>query len=140
MPLASPEIQAFATGFPIALLHAAMSIVLLVAGAAVYALLTPYKDVQLIREGNPAAALSFGGALVALAIPLAAALAGSASTVDVALWGFSVVVIQLLLFRLTDMGLKGLPQRMQDGDVAAAALLVAAKTAIALVLAAAVLG
>lgn len=140
MPLASPEIQAFAAGFPIALMHAVIAITLLIGGATVYALLTPYKDVQLIREGNPAAALSFGGALVALAIPLAAALAGSASTVEVALWGFAVIAVQLLLFRLTDMALKGLPQRMQDGDVAAAALLVAAKTALALVLAAAVLG
>ena len=95
---------------------------------------------RLIREGNPAAALSFGGTLLALSLPLAAALAGSASTVEVALWGFSVVVVQLLLFRLSDMALKGLPQRMQDGDVSAAALLVGARTAIALLLAAAVFG
>ena len=140
MPFASPEIQAFATGFPLALLHAAISIGLLAAGGAIYAILTPYNDVQLIREGNPAAALSLCGTLLALAIPLAAALAGSASTFEVALWGFAVVVVQLLLFRLSDMALKGLPQRMQDGDVSAAALLVGAKTAIALLLAAAVFG
>ena len=140
MPIASPEIQAFASGFPVSLMHAGVMLALLVLGAAVYAMLSPYKDVQHIREGNAAAALSLGGALVALAIPLAAALAGSASVLEVALWGFSVVVVQLLVFRLVDIALKGLPQRIQDGEVAAAALLVGAKMATALILAAAVAG
>ena len=35
MPFSNPELQAFAAGFPIALLHASISIVLLIVGAAV---------------------------------------------------------------------------------------------------------
>ena len=138
MPFGPPELQAFATGFPLSLLHALIALVVFVVGAAVYALMTPYKDVQLIRDGNPAAALSLGGALIGLAIPLAAALAASASVIEIAIWGVAVTVVQLTVFRLTDLALKGLPQRIQDGEVPAAALLVAAKISVALILAAAV--
>ena len=42
------------------------------------------------------------------------------------------------MFRLTDFLLHGLPQRIQEGEVAAAALLVCAKVATAIILAAAV--
>ena len=62
--LQSPEIQAFATGFPITLLHAGVTLTMLVLGAVVYALLTPHKEITLIREGNSAAALSLGGVFV----------------------------------------------------------------------------
>lgn len=136
----SPEIQAFATGFPTSLLQAAICLALLVGGAAVYALLTPFREIQQIREGNAAAAIAYGGVIVALAIPLAMALAASTTAAEVALWGAAVTIVQLLVFRIVDAFLTGLPQRAQEGDVAAAALLVAAKLAAALVFAAAVAG
>lgn len=137
---ASPEVQAFANGFPVALLQAAVTLGILLAGALVHAMLTPYKDVQHIREGNAAAAISLGGTLVGLAWPLARSLAASASVVETAIWGVAVTVVLLLCFRATDMLLKGLPQRVQDGEVSAAALLVAAKLAVSIILAAAVSG
>ena len=101
--LQSPELQAFATGFPYALLSASVAIALLVVGASIYALLTPHREIQLIRDGNAAAALSFGGVLVGLAIPVAASLSHSSSLVDLALWGVASLAVQLLVFRLTDM-------------------------------------
>jgi putative membrane protein len=140
MPFSSPELQAFAAGFPIALMHGALTIALFIAGAAIYCMLTPYKDVQLIRDGNNAAALSLGGVLISLAIPLSASLAASGSLIEVALWGVTVLAVQLLYFRLVDIALKGLPERIQEGDVPAAALLVGAKLSVAIILAAAVMG
>lgn len=136
----NPEVQAFLTGFPVTLLHAALTLVLLVLGVGLYSLLSPHKEVQLIREGNPAAAISFGGMLLGLAIPLAAALAASPSALEIALWGVCVIVVQLLVFRLIDVLLAGLPQRIQEGEIPAAALLAAAKLGAALVLGAAVAG
>jgi putative membrane protein len=50
------------------------------------------------------------------------------------------VVVQLFVFRLTDLVLMGLPGRVQEGEVSAAVLLTAAKLSTALVLAAAVSG
>ena len=138
--LQSPEVQAFATGFPITLLHAGVTLVMLILGAALYALLTPHKEITLIREGNSAAALSLGGVFVGLAIPLSVSLRASTSVTEIVIWGAATTAVQLLVFRCTDMVLKGLPERIQDGEISAAALLVGAKLATALILAAAVAG
>lgn len=136
--LQSPEIQAFAIGFPTTLLHAAVAILILFLAAALYILLTPHKEVALIRDGNAAAAVSLGGVLVGLAAPLALSLNSSTSLIEIVVWGVSTVMVQLLVFRLVDILLRGLPQRIQEGEVAAAALLVGAKLSTALILAAAV--
>src|SRR6185437_12978067 len=106
----------------------------------VYIMLTPHKEVALVREGNLAAAVSLGGILLGLAIPLASALKASANLVDLALWGAATLVVQLLISRLTDLALSALPRRIQDGEVAAATLLASVKIATALILAAAVSG
>jgi putative membrane protein len=136
----APELQAFAAGFPVTLAHLAISFLLLVAGAFLYAKLTPYREIAAIREGNAAAAVSYSGVIVGLALPLAASMHSSTSTVEVAVWGVATVAVQLLVFRLLDFLLSGLPQRAQDGEVSAAVLLVAAKLGGAILLTAAVAG
>ncbi|KQW69214.1 hypothetical protein ASE17_12795 [Phenylobacterium sp. Root77] len=138
--LQSPEIQAFANGFPIALMHIGVTVLILFLGVAIYVLLTPHREITLIREGNAAAALSLSGVLVGLAIPLAASLAGSTSALEIGMWGAACVALQLLIFRLVDLALHGLPQRIQEGEIAAAALLVGAKLATAIIIAAAMAG
>ena len=50
------------------------------------------------------------------------------------------MVVQLLIFRLVDLVLRGLPRRIQEGEMAAAATLVGAKLATALIIGAAVAG
>jgi putative membrane protein len=137
MPTPSPEIQAFAAGFPVFLAHAGVTVVILFAAAALYILLTPHKEITLIREGNTAAALSLAGVLLGLAIPLSASLKASTNVIEIGLWGAVTVVVQLLVFRLVDMILRGLPKRIQEGEISAAALLVGAKLATAIIIAAA---
>jgi putative membrane protein len=133
-----PEIQAFASGFPITLLHAGVTLLMLLIGATIYSLLTPYKEIAQIREGNSAAAVAFGGVIIGLAIPLAASMAASTSLRDIVLWGGATILLQLFVFRIVDFLLAGLPNRINEGEVSAAVLLVSAKLAAALVLAAAV--
>jgi putative membrane protein len=136
----SPEVQAFATGFPATLAHAVVSLIMLALGAVAYGFLTPHREVPLIREGNTAAAISLGGVLIGLAIPLAVSLAASPSILETVVWGVATVAVQLLAFRLTDFALTGLSARIQEGDIAAASLLTAGRLATALILAAAVTG
>lgn len=138
--LSSPEVQAFAAGFPTTMLHAGVTVALLFLGAMVYALLTPWKEIELIRQGNSAAAVAFGGVLMGLALPLAVSMSASTSLTEIALWGLAALVIQLLAFRIVDAILTGLPQRIQEGEVSAAVLLVAAKLSSAVILAAAFSG
>jgi putative membrane protein len=136
----TPEVQAFASGFPLTLLHAGLTLLFLALGVALYAVLSPHKEVQLIRQGNAAATLSLAGVVLGLGVPLAAALAASPSILEIALWAAAVLFVQLVVFRLIDALLAGLPQRMQEGDIPAAVLLTSAKLSAALVLAAAVAG
>jgi len=138
--LQSPELQAFAAGFPITLLHGGLTVLFLILGAALYILLTPHREIALIREGNVAAAMSLGGVLLGLAIPLSISLTASTSLVEIVIWGASTVAVQLLVFRIVDLILHGLPQRIQEGEMASATLLFAAKLATAIILAAAMRG
>ncbi|HVM98813.1 MAG TPA: DUF350 domain-containing protein [Caulobacteraceae bacterium] len=141
LALASPpELDAWAAGYPVTLLHVGVALAILLAGALVYTLITPYREIQLVRDGNPAAAVSLGSVLIGLALPLAFAVAASVSVLDIALWGVTSLVLQLALFWLVDLLLAGLPHRIKDGDVAAAALLALAKLAVAAILAGAVTG
>ena len=138
--LDSAEVQAFATGFPTTLAHLGATLALMLAGAVVYVLLTPWKEIELIRQGNAAAAVGLAGVLVGLSVPLAVSLSVSTSLKDILLWGVATVVLQLLAFRIVDALLTGLPQRIREGEIAAAVLLVGAKLATALILAAALTG
>ena len=138
--LTSAEVQAFASGFPVMVMHLVVTLLLLAAGATVYALMTPWKEVALIRDGNPAAALAFAGVLLGLAIPLAVSLSVSTSVRDIAIWGVATLVLQLLCFRVVGLLLTGLPQRIKDGQMSAAIVLVGAKLATAVVLSAALTG
>ena len=74
--LESPEVQAFASGFPTTVAHLLVTLALLAAGAVIYALLTPWKEITLIREGEISAAVLLVGAKLSTALILAAALTG----------------------------------------------------------------
>lgn len=136
----TPEIQAFATGFPLTVLHAGITLLLLVLGAALYSVLSPHKEFAAIDAGNSAAAVSMSGVVLGLAIPLAVALSAAPSLVEIVLWGAAVMAVQLLVFVGIDFLLGGLPLRAREGEVSAATLLAAARVASALILAAAVAG
>ncbi|WAC47747.1 DUF350 domain-containing protein [Asticcacaulis sp. SL142] len=135
-----PEFQAFGTGFPVTLLHAGVTLLMLMIGTAVYAFLTPYKEINQIRDGNSAAAVGFGGVIISLAIPLATSMSASTSIREIVIWGGATILLQLFVFRMVDFLLSGLPERINEGEVSAAVLLVAAKLAGAIILAAAVAG
>ena len=66
-----PAAQSFLAGFPNLLLHLGVTLGLLLLAAALYTRITPHDEIKLIRHGNVAAAVSFSGAILGLAIPLA---------------------------------------------------------------------
>lgn len=74
------------------------SLVLLVVFVLIYVAITPYKEIQLIRENNTAAAISFAGAMTGFAIPLGSAVAHSVSLPDMVIWGFVAMCVQILAY------------------------------------------
>lgn len=131
-------VQAFISGFPNFLIHVGATLALFALAVTVYVALTPHKELELIRNGNPSAALAFGGVVLGLAIPLSACLANALGLIDLMVWGVIILLLQLIAFRVVDMLLKGLPQRIAEGDVAAALTTFAVKIAVAMILAGAV--
>jgi len=66
---------ALGRGLPMLLLQFGVCLSLLVVGVLIYLAVTPFREQDLLRSGNAAAATVLGGTLFALAIPLAALLA-----------------------------------------------------------------
>ena len=63
----------------------------------VYAMITPWREFTLIRQGNSAAALALIGALLGFCLPLANTIAHSTSLTDVVLWALVALGVQLLV-------------------------------------------
>ena len=133
-------IQSFLTGLPVLLLHYGLTLLMLALGVVIYLMATPYHELELIKEGNNAAALSLAGALIGLAIPLATAMASSINAWDILIFGTVAIVLQLVAYRVADLMLKDLPKRIEAGETSAAILLVAIKLSISLITAAVVSG
>jgi putative membrane protein len=129
--------QSFLAGFPVFIAHFALTIALLVVGITLYVLITPHREMRLIRAGNTAAAISLGGVLIGLGLPLAVSMANSVTLFDVLVWGVVSLALQLVTFFVIDFLLRGLPKRIEEGEVASAIFLAGAKLAVAMVMAAA---
>lgn len=85
-----------------------------------YTRLTPHKEFIQIREGNVAAAVALGGALIGFALPASNVIAYSVSVLDVVIWAVIAAVVQLLAFTATSLVLKDLSARITRGELAAA--------------------
>ena len=130
-------LAALGQGLPMLLLQFAVVLVLLVVGMLIYMAVTPFNERELVRQANPAAATVLGGALVALAIPLAALLATTGALLDILAWGVVAVILQLVTVMVVSLLLRGMRTMIEAGQVAAAIPLVAAQLAIGLLNAAA---
>jgi putative membrane protein len=130
-------LDALGTGLPILLLHLAATIVLLVIGVLVYMAVTPFKERALLVHGNPAAGVVLGGAVLALAMPLAVLLATSFTLLDIVVWGVVALVLQLLTLAAIALVLRDLRGMIERGNLAAAVALAATQIAVALLNAAA---
>ena len=105
-------------GFDDFLLYLAISGVLLAAFVAIYVRITPYREIALIRDNNMAAAFSLSGAVIGMVIPLANAVEYSVNPVDMAIWGFIALAIQLLVFVIARIALPNIVVDIPAGKTA----------------------
>jgi putative membrane protein len=133
-------LESLTAGFPVLLLHFLVTVTMLAVGVVIYLWMTPYPELQLIRNGNIAAAISVGAAILSLAIPLAFSMSVSVSVVDIIAWGLVTLAILLIVYRGIDFLMKDLPKRIEDGEMGPALLLASVKLGVAAITAAAVSG
>ncbi len=130
------EIGAFVEAFPRFLVWTTSAGAMLLVASTIYVLLTPWKELALVKDGNASAGLALAGAITGLAIPIASTLASSVSLLDLLIWGVIALLLQLIVYRLVDVVLRDIPQRIEQDEAGAAIVLIAAKISSALILAA----
>ena len=119
-------------GLPFLISHFVTSVIVFLIGIIIYLFITPMKEIALIRKKNTAAAISFSGALIGLALPLSSSLSASGSIYEIIVWGFVAIVIQLFCFKVVDILINDLPKRIENGEVSSSILLFSIKISVAL--------
>lgn len=104
-------------------LGTALSLVL--AALLVWAVLTPWDDLALIRRGNRAASILLSGELVGFALPVSVVLARDGSYGDLLLWGGVSIAAQAVLFTVIRLAEHDLA-RAVDADQTGPAVFAAA--------------
>src|SRR5215472_156567 len=89
-------IDALGSGLPKLIIQFITCAVLLAIGVIIYTRLTPFREREMVVHGNAAAGTMLAGAILALAIPLAAMLATSGTLLDVLVWGVVALILQLV--------------------------------------------
>jgi putative membrane protein len=87
----------------------------------IYQWATPYHERTLIRDGNVAAAVTLGAALLGYVLVLASALEHTASLIEFALWALVAGVIQIVAFTIVRrIVMPDFADRIVRGELAAA--------------------
>ncbi|AXS81021.1 DUF350 domain-containing protein [Dechloromonas sp. HYN0024] len=96
----------------------ATAIGLLAVFVVLYVFVTPYSELQLIREGNVAAAISLAGAIVGYALPIAVAVVTSHNIEVMIGWGIVACVVQLTTYVVARLALPQINLNIPQGKIA----------------------
>ncbi len=99
---------------------------------AVYLRITPAEELRLIKGGNLACALSFGGALVGFCVTLASSIAHNVNFLDFIVWGAAAALVQILVYFAATGIIRGASEELMDNNVAVGALFGAVSVSIGL--------
>jgi putative membrane protein len=105
------------------LIHLILAAALLIAFFIIYTRVTPYNEVLLIRQGNQAAALSLGGALLGFSATIASSLMHTADYQQFFAWAFGAMVVQLLVYLVTTRLLRMSKDQIESNNSAFGGLL-----------------
>jgi putative membrane protein len=103
--------------------HLVLATLLLVMFFMIYTRLTPYDEVLLIRQGNGAAALSLGGALLGFSMTIASSLLHTADYQQFFMWAFGAMVVQAVAYFCTTRMLRMSQDHIESGNAAFGGLL-----------------
>ena len=107
------------------LIHLLLAAGLLIVFFIIYTRVTPYNEVLLIRQGNQAAALSLGGALLGFSATIASSLMHTADYQQFFAWAFGAMVVQLLAYVVTTRLLRMSKDQIESNNSAFGGLLAA---------------
>ncbi|CAB3635179.1 putative membrane protein [Achromobacter marplatensis] len=105
------------------LIYIVSALVMLGIFTAVYTAVTRYKEFELIREGNIAAVLSYGGALVGFSFTLCSSIAVHASFVMFLVWGVAAMVVQIVVYVVVAQTIRGMNEAIEQNNIAMGGLI-----------------
>ncbi len=115
--------MAILSTLPAFLLYFVSSCVLTAIFLAIYVNITPYKEFELIKQGNIAPAISVSGALLGFVLALASVIKNSLNIVDMVVWGVVAIIVQLLAFGVVRLMFKTLTDGIVNNNIAKAIFL-----------------
>lgn len=86
----------------------------------IYERVTPYPELRLIREGNTAAALTFGGAMLGFTLTFVSSAMHSATFPQFVMWAGVGGLMQILAFGLACLGVGNVKEHITSGNNAVA--------------------
>jgi putative membrane protein len=107
-------------GLPAFLLYFCTAIIAVIAYLLVYTRVTPHNEFQLIRDNDPAAAITLGLSLVGFSLPVVSAIAHSANVVDCLIWSLIALAVQIAVYFLVKIPVPNLSTRIAQGELASA--------------------
>lgn len=122
----------YLTGLPLFAAYFGLALLLLGAFVFIYVRVTPYREIELIRAGNSAAAASLGGAIIGFVLPVASSIEFSVSLVDMLLWSVVSLLVQLVGFVVVRALIPDLSKKVQEGQLASGVFLGAVAIALGL--------
>jgi putative membrane protein len=99
-----------------------LAVLLCLLFATVYVWITPQHELKLIREGNASAAVCFCGAMLGYVLPVASALAHGVNLTDFFVWSLVALVVQLLVYFLMRLLIRGLTAHIEANRISVAIL------------------
>lgn len=114
------------------LIYMGSALALLCVFMLVYERVTPYRELQEIREGNTAAAVAFVGAILGFTIPLVSVIFYTHSVYEMLFWGAITSVVQLVLYAILQRT-RGIAECIKNRNVASATLMAGLAVSIGLI-------
>jgi len=113
--------------------YIALAVVMTGCFAVIYLWMTPLKEIKLIKEGNIACAISFGGALIGFCITITSSMSTSLSLLGFLIWSLLATIIQLLVYFVATRIVKNASVELANNNIAVGCLFAAFSIAIGLI-------
>lgn len=120
-------------GMPLFAAYLISSLGLLAGFAAVYSKITAFNELELIKQGNMAAALSYSGALIGFALPISASVMHSGSLTMHLFWAATASTAQIVVYLLARKLIANLDSGIESNNKAYGVLLAAVSLAVGLI-------
>lgn len=105
------------------LMYIVSALIMLGIFTVIYTTITRYNEFSLIREGNMAAMLSYGGALLGFSLTVCVSIAVHATYLMFLAWGLTAMVVQIVVYLVVSRGIAGMNDAIEENNVAMGGLL-----------------